>query len=1016
MVSPDLAVHLTRLNLQSSGGFSSDDAHLDGTLRVEQLAVALQGKDIQLPLVVKFDTTIHLPSQHLDLKQLTIESNPAFRLTLSGTINEFLTQKAINLSLTDTHLDLGRIMALAKDFVPPEFATATMSGNLSPTLTLTGSPSDSGFQGTIHARLGGKDVEIHLPGLPLTVGPTNVILTANKVQVKDGLPLTGNVSANLSTHDLTFQTYGVQNLEFMLESDYQALVPFPANLKISGNTSLPGDLLGTPFNIPFAVILDTSGNHRTRHIQVKNLNADLSPYGTIQMTGSLQPHPSPKQGMDASLEVRLSPKINALLSLVPKDRLQGLVLQKGSEPDTLVLHATGSLHPDFRPEWGKATAALKLFSLRAQSDSFGAEGTMRQLTFLLSSGYQETHGAFQGTVGFSSNLSNLQAADGVRIGTSHVILKSSFQGNLSPTYQPTSLRSQDQLQLTLGNLTYQDASLTATLPTLRLSSKTKEDVFKQDYLLENLRLTSDKILDMSVKGRFMQANQQFDVDLQIPLFHVGNLLPHLSGPLMQGIDEIKPNGRISLGLRTTGKVPQADDLKQLALPLGLHGKLTLRDLEGAVAGYRVQGGNGTMTVAYSPQATPQTQLTTKVTLNRIHLPATLPISELSETSLHVSLVSPDLNEVQIDPLHVTSNGVDLSVKGAVVGVREFLSSTSPRGTQLSKLFAQLQARLGLNVEAFQEALQPLGVKGTGKALVTLSMLKKEQGSLDASVEIGSETLSLTRDGTELRDMNGGIQVRKSLAWKPDGLRSPSKKKFQPSDRIAQLKSFSRKGQTITIDRLQLGQFTIRNLSTNLAFEQQALKMQNLAMNLLGGGIGGYVIIAAEHPLRISAGLEVANLDANQLITTESKIRGDSNIAATIGLTTILQDATGAVDLSRLECTLYITHIGKEALDRLLMFLDPEGSRPTISMARAQLKLANPSKVTVEVARGQLNLTIHFQESLIPTFRLDRVPIAKMKNIEKLTAAIPNWEDLAKVLKLVGAETYSFTPEGEVVLQ
>jgi carbon monoxide dehydrogenase subunit G len=265
-------------------------------------------------------------------------------------------------------------------------------------------------------------------------------------------------------------------------------------------------------------------------------------------------------------------------------------------------------------------------------------------------------------------------------------------------------------------------------------------------------------------------------------------------------------------------------------------------------------------------------------------------------------------------------------------------------------------------------------------------------------------------------MNGGIKFRKSLAWKPDELTSPPKKPFQPSDRIAQLKSFSRKGQTITIERLQLGPFTVQNFSTNLAFEQQALKMQNLAMNLLGGGIGGNVIIAAEHPLRISAGLEVANLDANQLIKTESKIIGDSNIAATIGLTTILQDATGAVDLSRLESNLHITHIGKEALDRFLVFLDPEGSNPTLSNARAQLKFANPSRVTVEVARGQLNLTIHFQGSLIPTFRLDRVPIAKMKNIEKLTAAIPNWKDLAKVLELIGAETYAFTPEGEVVLQ
>ncbi|MCA9420930.1 MAG: hypothetical protein KC592_07920, partial [Nitrospira sp.] len=587
---------------------------------------------------------------------------------------------------------------------------------------------------------------------------------------------------------------------------------------------------------------------------------------------------------------------------------------------------------------------------------------------------------------------------------------------LSPTYQPTSLRSKDQLQITLGNLTYRDPSLTATLPSLRLSSTTKEDVFKKDYLLESLRLTSEEILDMGVKARFKQASQQFDVDLQMPLFHVGNLLQQLSGPLMKGVAEINPKGRMSLALRTAGRVPQEADLRQLTLPLGLHGKVTLRDLEGAVAGYQVQGGFGTMTMAYSPQATPQTQLTTDVTLKRIQLPDTLPIRELADTSLHVSLLSPDLNEVQIDPIHVTSKGVDLSLKGTVVGLREVLSATSPRGTQLAKLFAQLQARLGLEVEPFQEALQPLGIKGNGKALVTLSMLKKEQGSLDASVEIGAETLSLTRDGTELHDLNGGIQLRKSLAWKPDGLLSPPKRPFQPSDRIAQLKSFSRKGQTLTIERLQIGPFTVQNFSTNLAFEQQSLKMQNLAMNVLGGGIGGNVIIAAERPLRLSAGLEVANLDANELITTDSKITGDSNIAATIGLTTLLQDATGAVDLSRLECNIHITHIGKEALDRLLVFLDPEGSNPTLSNVRAQLKFANPSRVTVEVGRGQLSLTIHFQGSLVPTITLERIPIAKMKNIEKLTAAIPDWADLAKVLELIGAETYSFTPEGEIVLQ
>ena len=164
-----------------------------------------------------------------------------------------------------------------------------------------------------------------------------------------------------------------------------------------------------------------------------------------------------------------------------------------------------------------------------------------------------------------------------------------------------------------------------------------------------------------------------------------------------------------------------------------------------------------------------------------------------------------------------------------------------------------------------------------------------------------------------------------------------KQHFNPSDRIAQLKSLSRKGQTLTIEHLDLGPLTIENFSTHLAFEQQTLKMQNLAMNLLGGGIGGNVIIAAERPLRISARFEVAHLDANQLITTHSKIQGDSNIDATVELATFLQDATGAVDLSRLACNLQITHIGKEALERLLTFLDPEGSNPTLSNAKAQLR-------------------------------------------------------------------------------
>jgi hypothetical protein len=372
--------------------------------------------------------------------------------------------------------------------------------------------------------------------------------------------------------------------------------------------------------------------------------------------------------------------------------------------------------------------------------------------------------------------------------------------------------------------------------------------------------------------------------------------------------------------------------------------------------------------------------------------------------------------VHFDPIHVTSQGIELSTKAVLVGVRKFLSSpTTPLGTTLAKLFIQLDTQLGVDLESFQKALQTFGVSGNGKAQLALNVLKREQGDLSASVHVNAEKLSVVQEGSEVKNMNGGLQIRKTLRWKPDDVKTPSQKRFLPSDRIAQLKTLSGKGQRIFIDEFTLGPLSIQHLSTHVAFQQHVLRIQNLAMNLLGGGIGGNMAIAVEHPLRLSADFEIANLEINKLMTKNNQISGDSKIAATLAVDAKLQDETGAVDLSRLSCQVNITHIGKEALDRLLVFLDPEGSNPTLSNARAQLKLANPSHVNIDIARGQLNLSIEFQGSLIPTFTLNRIPIAKMKHIEKLTAAIPNWKTLAPILDMVGAETYRFSPEGELVL-
>ena len=175
------------------------------------------------------------------------------------------------------------------------------------------------------------------------------------------------------------------------------------------------------------------------------------------------------------------------------------------------------------------------------------------------------------------------------------------------------------------------------------------------------------------------------------------------------------------------------------------------------------------------------------------------------------------------------------------------------------------------------------------------------------------------------------------------------------------------------------------------------------MNLLDGGLGGNIIVTGGKAFGVAGHFEAAHLDLNQLLDDKLKISGDSLVDATIGLSVFFEETTGALDLSRTDMTLFITHIGREAVDRLLVFLDPEGSNPTLVSARSQITLANPSEVSIELA-------------LIPPFRLNRIPIGKVKQFKTVTEGIPDWENIRALMAVIGARTYRLDEEGALVFQ
>ena len=602
------------------------------------------------------------------------------------------------------------------------------------------------------------------------------------------------------------------------------------------------------------------------------------------------------------------------------------------------------------------------------------------------------------------------------VGSTSLKLKSSLTGTLAQDFELTNLRSKDMMTIRIADIVYDDPSLKAGIEQMRLSLKTQEDILGQEYIVEELHVNSDHLLEATFKGRHRKSDQAFSAHAEIPYMNVGGLLTHLSGPLMQGIGEINPQGQISLSVKASGRLPEQIDLDTLNIPVNVGARVELQNVEGAVAQHQIKGAGGEVSVSFTPGDHPSAKIVSDIQVKDIQLAPGLPLNQLSDAIVQLNVLAKDFEDIQITQFRVGAKGADLDVTGKVSGVQPFLKDHQELGEQLSKLFAQITMRASMNLEQFQDVLKSAGLAGSGQAKLNFSILKKEEGPFDARLGMSAQAVSVSQEGKTVRNINGGLSLRKHLTWNPDSSATPPPRSFNPTDVLSQLRSLSPKSHNLTIEHIDLGFLAISNLATHILFERNAFKVQNLAMNLLSGGLGGNFILFTGQPIGLSAQIEVAQLDLNELLDKELRIEGDSQVDATIGVTVYFSEEDGALDLSKTKLNLYITHIGKEALDRLLVFLDPEGSRPVLVSARSQVKLANPSRVTIKMARGMMSLEILFDQELLPPVQVSRIPVGKVKMLRNLTQGIPNWETLAQGLTLVGAETYGIDEEGKILLR
>jgi len=1014
VVSSGLTVRLHDLNIGIAAGLSGDVAKLDGFVRIAQVEVASAGKNLHLPSNLNFTLSANLATQSLHVDAFTMTSPPALAVTVSGDVINFLGEPAVDVVMKDVRVDLEEVLELVKNFIPPDLRDVNVSGQVSPAFTVRGSLTPSGFQGLLNGDVALKQVALHLPQFDTTLSPTDVAVKVSDLVVKDNFPESTTINLRVTMEQAAFQKYGVGDVALEVSGDYFALGPVSTQMTFSGISVLPA-VGGFPaLSLPVSLEINAVGNHRLQELTLRQLEVKLGRLLDVEAQGFVRPQADDDSPSEVSLTAKVEPHIDQMLALLPKEWVSGVTVQKFLAPDSILVNGSGTLDAEYHPVQANATVQTHFSDMQFVQEPLALDGMLKDLHVAVALAYQASQRSLSGSMSGTLNLSDVVYGSMVQLGTLRMTVGSSFSGALSSSYELVDLRAKDTLTLDLGKVGYDSPTLRARLDGLTLSAKTHEDLIQRAFSLDDFRLASGSLLQVNAAGQFRQDTQVFRAQIEIPRMNLEGLLQRVSGEGVESLQGIHPRGEVEVSVLASGRIPQKEAIEHLEFPFSIHSRVIARGVSGVFAQHRVDDATAKMVFDFSPGASSLATLTTDLTVGGIQLAPELFLNRLAHSKVNLDLSVRSFDEVDIRTLDLATQGAEVSLKGYVAGIKEFLYPKPHIPAAVGKLFVNLKSQAQVGLEAFPQILRGAGLNGSGQARAELAIFKKEEGPMMVVVKAGGAGLGVSRDGLRVDNLNGQLELRKHLNWAdPPSVRQ---RVFNPTDVLAQLRSIGHQGQRMSIDLLDLGIVTIRNFSTYAGFDRNAFKIQNLAMNVLGGGMGGNLVVSTGHGFGLSGRFEIAHLDLNNLLEERLKIVGDSLVDATIGISVFFDESTGTLDLSRTELNLFITHIGAKALDRVLVFLDPDGSNPTLVNARSQIKLANPSRVTIQLTRGMMSLEILFSEGIVPPFRMNRIPVGKLKNVQGVTAHIPHWEDIRALMVLLGAETYGVDEQGQWVMR
>jgi hypothetical protein len=564
---------------------------------------------------------------------------------------------------------------------------------------------------------------------------------------------------------------------------------------------------------------------------------------------------------------------------------------------------------------------------------------------------------------------------------------------------------------------------------ITLTSRSQQNLKTGDIEIERVTVVAPSLLNLDLKANLKNWGKTFNVKTKVTDTKLSALWEKIPKALLAGMEDLDVAGSVNLALNANGSIPDEIDLKK-SLPIVAKADFGLGNasVTWPSKGVTALNMNTTATVDLKEGSG---EISGKFAVARLFLKNVLG-EEWLNPQFDFKYALDDFNKFTIreHAFSINKFGVSHSFKGQVDGLKPFLTGKIPMTPQelTRRLDISLATSNKLDIqkainEGTKKFLQGIQAKGALLSDLTLKLTPNEKIELDGKVAFDKFNAQV-QDSVQVTDLSGRIPFNKTLVLNRSRFQ-PKTKSFLASKRgfFTQLRGFSQNKNNLTIKEVEAGGQKVSNIAFDLLYKNNRLMAEKFLFDILDGSVAGnlFVIPTPDGPeLSFStefAGLNFGALTGRSKATEKAESEIDGNLQ--LGVKLRQEQSTEPISLDQITAKVAITRIGAETLDRALLYLDPEESKPAIVDTRAKLKLASPHRIIISVKNGNLSVAAWLKNKILgdiieaPT--LKRVPITSLKEFRNLTEQLKSLTGLRDALNYLAARGMEFTEDGEIQL-